>query len=110
MGVIREAASRPLVVATDLDLSRRGFDPAILHYWSQVGSNGEWPTMVVSPACTPSIKRTVPRDITDGPLPDPSEYPTCAVCAEVAHAYASRQCQRGVHHSTVVAHDCTGVA
>jgi hypothetical protein len=108
MGAIRDAASRPLVVATDLDLTRRGFDPSILHYWSQVGSNGEWPTMVVAPACTPSIRRTVPRDVADGPLPDPSEYTTCAVCTEVASAYATRQCQRGVHHSTTVDHECRG--
>lgn len=86
MGAIRDAAARPLVIATDLDLSRRGFDPSILHYWSQVGSSGEWPTMVVAPACTPTIRRTVPKDVANDPTPDSSQYATCAVCVEVAAA------------------------
>lgn len=109
MGRIREAAAQPLAV--DLR-SRDGFDPSLLHWWSEVRPRGEWTTVDVSPACTPSIRRQVPVDLIDDreALPDPSLFPVCPVCAEVTRAYYSRQCQRGVHHSATVEHDCVGVA
>lgn len=84
MGRIRDAAAQPLAV--DLT-SRDGFDPSLLHYWSEVRPRGEWTSVDVSPACTPSIVRRVPVDVVDsGPTPDPSLFPVCHLCAEVAAA------------------------
>lgn len=93
MGVIRDAAAqpvevdlRPLTIGASADT---GFDPSLLHYWSQVEPSGEWPVVTVSPACSSWVKRRVPSDVVDS-SPDPSLFDVCPVCREVAEVLEVR--------------------
>lgn len=68
------------------------YDPAQLHFWTETRRRGEWPTTTISPACTPTIIRTVSTADIDraesAPTPDLTDANVCPVCAEVQAAVA----------------------
>lgn len=75
------------------------YDPSLLHYWTETRPRGEWPTTTVSPACTPSITRTVHTSI-----PDEGERPVdgveCEDCAAVVTAITARLNRVHLHTPT----------
>lgn len=71
------------------------YDPSMLHYWTETRRRGEWPTTTISPACSPSITRTVSTSLVDSPtMPRGLAHPDAGRCTDCADIVAALN-QRG---------------